>query len=91
MKRRSTVHLISPLSMNVCRDAVVCKDGHSFWKECLTRAMETNHNKCPMDRSFLGLSTSARNRPLDGIISKLLVKCTTTLARLQWLQVEWPY
>ena len=79
MKRRSTVHLISPFSMNVCRDAVVCKNGHCFCKECLTRAMETNHNKCPMDRSYLGLSTPARNRALDGIISKLLVKCTTTL------------
>lgn len=80
MERLIALYTItSPFSMNVCHDTVVCKDGHCFCKDCLTRAKETNHNKCPIDRSYLGLSTPARNIALDGIISKLVVKCTTTL------------
>ena len=64
--------------MNVCRDAVVCQDGHSFCSLCLTKAKEANYNRCPMDRSYLGSSVPARNRALDALISKMRVQCPTT-------------
>ncbi|XP_031551072.1 TNF receptor-associated factor family protein DDB_G0277243-like [Actinia tenebrosa] len=67
-------NLICPICKTVFEDPVICKDGHSFCKECIDQRLKES-KKCPVDGRMIDNQTFSRNFVLCGILGKLDVFC----------------
>lgn len=62
-------------SLEVLREPVICRDGHTMCKVCLDTALSGTFPTCPVDRQYLGTSTPVRNLALQSLIMGLTIKC----------------
>lgn len=62
-------------SLEVLREPVICRDGHTMCKACLDTALSGTFPTCPVDRTYLGSSTAVRNLALQSLIMGFTIKC----------------
>ena len=62
-------------SLEVLRDPVICRHGHTMCKVCLETALSGTFPTCPVDRRYLGTSTPVRNLALQSLIMGFPIKC----------------
>lgn len=66
-----------PVCLEYFRDPVVCKHGHSFCRECISRVLRTS-NICPVDRAPISLECLSPVINLKNIINTQKVCCSSS-------------
>ena len=70
-------------SLEVLRETVICRDGHTMCKVCLDTALSGRFPTCPVYSRYLGTSTAVRNLQLQSLIMGFTIKCLN-VSRSSW-------